>query len=171
MKTAFETTISNQLVQQTNNNTTTWIGHMPGKDSDDIVGGQTFIAHAEGDLDNIQVYSSVVANPGKVSLTLHAFNTEENSWGAVLGSTSIEISKQDNDKWISFKIPGLHLSKGKTYGFKLESAESFIGVGEAAGSHEQPPFSEGQEWQFKNKEQKGNSFSYFSLAFKVGLRA
>lgn len=156
-------------VEQVTNNTTSWIGHRRG-DNKDVVGGQTFIATAEGDLEAIEVFSSVVTDPGKVVMTIHKFNPEQKSWGPALGSSSVDFNKADTGKWIAFNMPGLHLNKGEAYGFKLESAETFIGVGEAAGSHQQPPFTNGQEWRFTNNN-KADSFSYFSLAFKVDLKA
>ena len=157
------------VVEQITHNTTSWIGHRPGADRD-IISGQTFIAPSEGDLETIEVFPSFITDPGKVVLTLHSFDPLQKSWGPVLSSASINLDRDDTDKWITFKITGLHLDEGKTYGFRLESPDAFIGFGEAAGSHQQPPFNSGQEWQFTNSDKRGLSFSYFSLAFKVGLR-
>jgi hypothetical protein len=157
-------------IEQVNNNTTSWVGHRAG-DNNDVISGQTFIAPSEGDLDGIEVFSSMVMAPGKVLMSLHSFDSLHKSWGPALGSTSMQLSKDDTGKWICFNIPGLHLHKGETYGFRLECPDTLIGVGEAAGSHKNPPFNNGQEWKFTSKDKKGHSFSYFSLAFKVGLRA
>jgi hypothetical protein len=159
-----------QTIEQVTNNITGWIGQRSG-DSNNVARGQTFISPSEGDLDGIEVFSSVVMGPGRVMMTLHSFDSLHKNWGPVLGTASIELSKDDSDKWICFNMPGLHLHKGETYGFKLESPNTLIGVGEAAGSYVQPPFHNGQEWKFTPKDTKGHSFSYFSLAFKVGLRA
>jgi N-acetylneuraminic acid mutarotase len=158
------------LVEQTTNNTTRWIGHRHGNNKD-IAGGQTFVATKEGDLQSIEVFSNLITDPGKVVMTIHNFDPQQNSWGPLLSSTSVQITKSDTGKWMSFNVPALHLDKGKAYGFRLESPDTVIGVGEAAGSHQQPPFSTGQEWKFINNEQKGDSYSYFSLAFKVGMTA
>jgi hypothetical protein len=157
-------------VEQVTNNTTSWVGCRPG-DNNDVISGQTFVSPSEGDLGGIEVFSSMVTAPGKVMMSLHSFNASEKNWGPVLGTASIELSKDDTGKWICFDIPGLHLNKGQTYGFMLECPNTLIGVGEAAGSHTQPPFVNGQEWKFVGKDKKGRSFSYFSLAFKVALRA
>lgn len=157
-------------VQQVTNNTTSWIGHRPG-DNKDVVGGQTFIATTEGDLEAIEVFSSIVTDAGKVVMTLHSFDQQHKSWGPALGSASVEFNKADTGKWVAFNLPGLHLNKGQAYGFKIESADTFIGVGEAVGSHAQPPYAAGQEWKFTSNNQKGDAFSYFSLAFKVDLKA
>jgi hypothetical protein len=157
-------------VEQVTNNTTSWIGHRPGQ-NENVISGQTFISPSEGDINSIEVFSSIVTAPGKLLMTLHSFDTLHKIWGPVLGSASIELNKDDSDKWISFRLAGPHLIKGETYGFRLECPNTFIGVGEAAGNHKQPPFNNGQEWKFSAKDKKGHSFSYFSLAFKVGLRA
>jgi hypothetical protein len=157
-------------VEQVTNNTTSWIGHR-SRDNEDVVTGQTFISPSTGNLESIEVFSSIVAEPGKVVMTLHNFDTQHKSWGPVLGSTSVDFTKTDCGKWMAFTIAGMHLDKGQSYGFKLEGAEAYIGVGEAAGSHVHPPFSNGQEWQFTKKNKQAHSYSYFSLAFKVGLRA
>jgi hypothetical protein len=157
-------------VEQVTNNTTSWLGHR-SRDNEDVVTGQTFIAPSEGDLEAIEVFSSIVTKPGKVTMTLHNFDPQQKSWGPALGSASVDINNTEAGKWLAFNIPGLHLNKGKAYGFRLGSPDTYMGVGEAAGCHQKPPFGAGQEWQFTKKDQGGHSFSYFSLAFKVGLRA
>ncbi|MEJ7587546.1 MAG: hypothetical protein WKI04_08290 [Ferruginibacter sp.] len=156
------------VVEQVTNNTTSWIGHHSFTNKN-IVGGQTFIAPSEGQLEAIKVFTSIVTSPGNVLMTLHTFDPQLKSWGPVLGSASIECTRNDTGKWKSFNIPGLHLNKGKAYGFRLESSDSYIGMGEAAS--QTPPLINGQEWKFVNKDPQGQSFSYFSLAFKVELRA
>jgi hypothetical protein len=158
------------IVEQTTNNTTSWLGH-PGNDNKDIICGQTFTAPSEGDLEAIEVLASVVTSPGNVLMTLHTFDTQLKSWGPVLGSARVDFNQADNGKWKSFNIPGTHLNKGKTYGFRLESPNCYIGVGETVGCYKTPLLINGQEWKFINKDQKGQSFSYFSLAFKVDIRA
>jgi hypothetical protein len=157
-------------IEQTNHNATIWIGHS-AIDNKETLCGQTFVASTGGDLESIEVFSSMVTNPGNVVLTLHNFDPQQRTWGPVIGSANVEVNNTTFEKWVRFNIPGLHLEKGKTYGFRLACSNSFMGVGEAAGSHAQPPFANGEEWQFTPADQKGNSFSYFSLAFKVGLRA
>ena len=158
------------MVQQVTNNTTSWIGHR-ATDNKDVIGGQTFVSPSEVDLEAIEVLTSVVSAPGKVLMTLHSFDDQQNTWGPVLGSASIELNKNDNGKWKAFDIHGLHLSKGKSYGFRLECPNSYIGVGEAAGSSKAPVLNSGQEWKFTNADKKGHSYSYFSLAFKIDAKA
>ncbi len=170
MKTETKNSHPHAAVEQVTNNTTSWLGHR-SRDNEDVVTGQTFIAPSEGDLGAIEVFSTIVTKPGKVTMTLHDFDPQHKCWGPSLGSASVDINNAEAGKWLSFNIPGLHLDKGKAYGFRLESPDTYIGVGEAAGSHLKPPFGGGQEWQFTKKDQNGHSFSYFSLAFKVGLRA
>ena len=58
-------------VEQLQHNSTSWLGHRKG-DHKDIITGQTFIAPTEGDLNAIEVFSSVVTNPGEVVMTLYA---------------------------------------------------------------------------------------------------
>ncbi len=170
MNTNTKNTLRKAVVEQITNNTTSWIGHHT-VDNNNIIGGQTFIAPSEVDLEAIEVLTSIVTTPGKVLMTIHTFDPQLKSWGPVLGSTSVEFNGTDNGKWKSFNISGLHLNKGKAYGFRLECPNSFIGVGEAAGCYQTPPLFNGQEWQFTNNDQKGHSFSYFSLAYKVEVRA
>ena len=158
------------LLEQVINNTTSWVGHR-SRDNEDLVSGQTFIATTEGDLETIEVFSAVVTKPGKMIMTLHNFDSQQKSWGPVLGSASVNVNNSATGKWIAFKIPGMHLNKGKAYGFRLESPDTFVGVGEAAGSHQKPPFISGQEWQFTKNQKSEHSFSYFCLAFKVYTRA
>lgn len=157
-------------VQQVTNNTTGWIGHHP-QDHKEISVGQTFIASAEADVENIAVYTNFVSRPGHVLMTIHSFDPGKQSWGPSMASAEVNLSKSDTEKWIPFHLQSLHLQKGMAYGFRLESNDSYIGVGEAAGSAQQPPFSTGQEWQFNGNDHTGSAYSYFSLAFKVGVRA
>ncbi|MBC7889125.1 MAG: hypothetical protein H7Z13_14715 [Ferruginibacter sp.] len=162
--------LTRAVVEQITNNTISWIGHQK-IDNKDVIGGQTFIAPAEADLEAIEVFTSIVTTPGSVLMTMHSFDSQLKSWGPVLGSASVDFNKVDNGKWKTFKISGLHLNKGKTYGFRLESPNSYIGVGETVGSYPTPPLFNGQEWRFTKNDEKGHSFSYFSLAFKVDVRA
>jgi hypothetical protein len=136
-----------------------------------MVTGQTFMAPSGGILDTIEVYSSIVTRPGKVTMTLHSFDPQLNKWGPSLGNATVEFDQNYNGKWVAFKLQGLQLTKGFTYGFKLECNETYIGVGEAAWSFHHPPFINGKEWRFVNNSQNPDAYSYFTLAFKVGLKA
>lgn len=164
------TNTTNSSVQQITNNATSWVGHHP-RENKEIGRGQTFVAHTEGNVEAIEVYTNIVTRPGHVMMTIHSFDPQQKSWGPALSSTSVECNQSDSGKWMAFNIPSLHLNKGESYGFRLESHDSYIGVGEAAGSAKQPPFSTGQEWHFTGSDQNADAFSYFSLAFKVGIRA
>ncbi len=156
-------------VEQLTNNATSWLGRRKA-DNKEIMMGQTFLAPAEGVLESIEVYSSIVANPGNVLMSVHRFDTEQQSWGPALGSAQVSVNQSFNNKWIAFQIPGLAISKGLTYGFLLESHDSYVGVGEAAGSAKNPPYASGKEWIFIDRN-KSHAYSYFNLAFKVGMRA
>lgn len=151
-------------------NATGWVGQLPGH-SETISRGQTFLSNAEGDLQTIDVFSNEVADQGRVTLTLHEYEPATRTWGPVLSSSVIEINETDSGRWISFHMPGLHLLKGRFYGFKISSRGACVGIGEASGNSMQPPFNPGQEWEFTSDNDKGDCFSYFSLAFKVGIRA
>ena len=170
MKTENKNLQSHAILEQITNNTTSWVGHRT-IDKEDLASGQTFIATSEGNLETIEVFSSIVTKPGTMIMTLHHFDSLQKSWGPALGSASVHVNSSATGKWIAFNIPGMHLNKGKAYGFRLESPDSYVGVGEAAGSHQTPPFSSGQEWQFTKNQKNTQSFSYFSLAFKVDTRA
>lgn len=170
MKNETKTPLSIAVLQQVTNNATSWIGRRT-KENEGIVSGQTFIASTEGDLDTIHIFSSIVTRPGKVTMTFYNFNQYEKSWGAVLGSASLDFNHNETGKWIAFNFTGLHLHKGQAYGFRLESSDTYVGLGEATGTYKIPPFVSGQVWKFSNINKLGNSYSYFSLAFKVNLRA
>ena len=160
---------SNPVLTQTQNNTTLWIGHLYD-DPTDHFAGQTFSCPVAGILDNIQVFASAVQSPGDVELTLHEFDTESKTWGAVIALSSLFIEKADHTKWIRFTLPAIQLQKGRTYGFRLHTNNAMIGLGEAATGNKEP-FTFGHEWHADSTNQRGHYYSYFSLAFKVELCA
>ncbi len=156
-------------VQQTINNSTGWIGHLPGEKKE-IVRGQTFVAEQEGDLEAIEILPNMISDNGYVRMSLHTFDALENKWGPALDASVLQVDASDTGKWIAFDMHGLHLDRGKTYGFRMESDHGCIGVAEAAWSASQPPQNKGQEWAFVD-DGNGDAYSYYSLAFKVDLRA
>ena len=54
------------VAEQTNNNTTSWVGLFPIQ-AFEISKGQTFETHTEGDLESIEVFSNLITKPGKAS--------------------------------------------------------------------------------------------------------
>ena len=160
----------NSVAEQTSNTTTSWIGRYAG-DNKESKKGQTFQSSSEGELSSIDVFSALVVRSGEVMITLHEFDALSRQWGARLASVTVPFSKSDSDKWISFSLQGVHMQKDKWYGFLLQSPSSLIGIGEAAGTYRQPLEGKGQEWKFTSEDSQGQSFSYFSLAYKVALRA
>lgn len=160
---------SRPILTQTENNTTLWIGHLHS-DPTDHFGGQTFTCPAEGFLDNIQLYAATVQYPGVIHLTLHEFDISSKTWGASIGRSSVNVQKDDREKWIRFSLPPLQLNKATTYGFRVHTSNAMIGLGEAA-TGTQHPFTFGHEWNADSKNERGHYYSYFSLAFKVELRA
>jgi hypothetical protein len=169
MKTLHEKAALKVVLQQTTNNTTAWMGH--GLIDEDIVAGQTFTCPDEGELGGIEIFSSLVIKPGHAHMTIHSFDPASKKWGDALLTTSVKINKGDSEKWILFPHNGIKLEKGNTYGFQLKSDDMYIGIGEAAGSHSHPPFTGGQEWISTSDNNPGKYFNYFSLAFKVDMRA
>lgn len=159
-----------KVAEQTSNNSTGWVGEVPGN-KEHVVKGQTFIADEDGDLLAIKVFPNVVAGKSKVMMTVHNYDPQKQSWGQAIGSVNLELHRNDAGKWISFDIHGPHLQKGHSYGFRLDIEKSYIGMGEACGSFKQPAFITGEEWQFTNANPEGDSFTYFSLAFKVEVAA
>ena len=156
------------VITQDKNNTTLWIGHLQ-TDPNDHFAGQTFTCPTAGILDNIQVYSSAVHNPGDIVLTLHEFNAANKTWGPALGNCTLAVQKNDASKWIRFALPAIQLKQGATYGFRLQTPNAMIGLGEAVTGTKQP-FT-GHEWNGDSTNQRGRFYSYFSLAFKVELCA
>jgi hypothetical protein len=156
------------VITQAKNNTTLWIGHLHS-DPNDHFAGQTFTCPSGGMLDNIQVYSSAVQYPGNVQLTLHEFDPISKTWGPSIGQSSLEVAKNDNSKWIRFALPAVALRQGSTYGFRLQTNNAMVGLGETVTGTQQP-FT-GHEWSADSTNQKGHFYSYFSLAFKVELCA
>lgn len=157
------------VLTQAEKNTTLWIGHLQS-DPTDHFAGQTFKCPTEGMLDNIQVYSAAVHNPGEMSLTLHEFDPVTKTWGPSIGHSSLVIERKDESKWIRFDLQPVSLRRDVTYGFRLQTQDAMIGIGEAATGNNEP-FTFGHEWSGDSKDQKGHFFTYFSLAFKVELCA
>lgn len=157
------------VLTQAENNTTLWIGHLQ-TDPTDHFGGQTFNCPSEGQLDNIQLYAASVHYPGQVRLTLHEFDPASKTWGPSIGESTVDINKTDDGKWMRFSLPPVHLNKAATYGFRVFTSNALVGLGEAACDN-QHPFTFGHEWNADSTDQKGHFYSYFSLAFKVELRA
>lgn len=157
------------VLTQAENNTTLWIGHLQS-DPTDHFAGQTFKCPTAGMLDNIQVYSSAVHYPGELALTLHEFDAENKTWGPAIGNSTLVVEKGDTAKWIRFTLHPVALKKDAMYGFRLQTANAMIGIGEAATGTKQP-FTFGHEWSGDSSDQKGHYFRYFSLAFKVELCA
>lgn len=169
MKTIKSTSFHKPAIEQLQKNICSWVGHLHAGAADHLA-GQTFQCPGDGELDNIQVYSIVVSHPGRVILTLHSFDKETKSWGPALSVSEIEVSKDDNENWMQFQLPAVQLLKENTYGFRLKSPDAFIAIGEAVWPNKNP-YMYGEEWNKNNIDNKENYYRYFSLAFKVELRA
>lgn len=160
--------LSRPVLSQTQNNTTLWIGHLHN-DSNDRLAGQTFACPSEGLLNNIQVYSSAVTQPGDMLLTLHEFDAASKTWGPAISQSVLPIERNDSAKWLRFELEPVTLQKNNSYGFRLQTEQGIIGIGEAV-SHAHHPFS-GCVWNGNSANAKGNYFNYFSMAFKVEMCA
>lgn len=160
---------SRPILSQTENNTTLWIGHLTN-DANYRLAGQTFSCPSDGVLNNIQVYSAAVTQPGEVTLTLHEFDPVSKSWGAPVGNAILNIEKTDTAKWLRFELEPVQLRKNSSYAFRLQTETGIIGFGEAI-SHAHKPFPFGQAWSSDSGRRGERFFSYFSLAFKVELCA
>jgi hypothetical protein len=167
METKKKSSHPHPVLSQAKNNSTHWIGHLQ-TDPTDHFAGQTFACPAEGQLDNIQLYSTAVQNGGEVIMTLHEFDPNTKNWGPSIGSSTLEVQKGDNDRWIRFGLPPVFLHKDMTYGFRVQANHAMVGLGEAATGTKQP-FTFGHEWSADSRNQRGHYYSYFSLAFKVEL--
>lgn len=121
-------------------------------------------------MNNIQVYSSSVPQPGQLQLTLHEFDCSTKSWGPAIAHSERMLEKSDASNWIRFELEPVILKKDACYGFRIQTPDAFVGLGEAI-SHAQHPFAFGQSWNGNTSNEKGKYFDYFSLAFKVEMCA
>lgn len=156
-------------LEQLHRNTCLWIGHMNAGPADHYA-GQTFHCPQDGSLKKIQVYSIAVSHGGKIILTVHEFDEHRKKWGRILSSSEIEVDENDTENWVQFPLQSIQLKRDTTYGFRLQSPDALIAIGEAAWPSKYP-FEYGEEWSINNLENKDHYYKYFSLAFRVELRA
>lgn len=157
------------LAEQLHHNSTGWVGHYP-KPENNIVRGQTFIPEREGNITSVELFSEIVTDPGKLTLSIHHVDPTRGNWGPALDTSSVELDYDDTATWVSFPMHGAHLNRGECYGLRIEAKDALVGIGETIGSAERPPLKNGQEWQFTNGFD-ADTFNYFSLAFRVEGRA
>jgi hypothetical protein len=156
------------VVTQVQNNTSLWIGHLQTEPTEHYA-GQIFECPVQGRLDNIQIYSSTVQLPGDMVLSLHQFDAKSKQWGPALGTATVAVEKNDEEKWIRFSLPAMSLMKNETYGFRLHANNAMVAIGEAASANRHP-FA-GHEWHADSRDRSGHYYKYFSLAFKVEMSA
>lgn len=161
---------SHPIISQTENNTTLWVGHH-FTDHNDHKAGQIFTCPGDGVVNNIQVYSAAVQQPGDVALTLHEFDEQSKTWGPAIADSKIALERNDAARWIRFNLQPVSLKKNTCYGFRLESDNALVGIGEAASHAKRPFLTGGQEWHGNTRNETGNFFRYFSLAYKVEMSA
>ena len=156
---------SRPLLSQTLTNTTLWIGHL-SSDPNDHLGGQTFTSPSDGVLSNIQIFSQAVPQPGNLQMTLHQFDCGSLEWGPAIARAEMNVEKNDESSWLQFSLDPITLEKNSCYGFRLETQDALIGIGEAA-SHAHRHFPFGQSWNGDGRDLRGAFYNFFSLAFKV----
>jgi hypothetical protein len=156
-------------LQQLHKNACSWVGHW-GAGAVDFLAGQTFQCPENGELESIDVFVADVPLPGKLVLTLHQFNNENKTWGPVISTSEIDVESKNREHWMQFSLQPVQVQKNITYGFRLNSPDGLVAVGEAVWTHKNA-FAYGVEWKKKNTDQRDFFFCYFSLAFKAALRA
>lgn len=156
-------------LEQLHRNTSLWIGHTNFGPADHFA-GQTFQCPEDGWIKNIQVYLIAVSHPGKLILTLNEFDKQRRNWGDILSSVEIEVDENDAENWVRFPLQSVQLHKDTTYGFRLKSPDTLVAIGEAAWPNTSP-FAFGVEWNIDNIDNEDHYYRYFSLAFRVELRA
>ena len=80
------------------------------------------------------------------------------------------MDESDAGNWIQFPVQSVRLHKDTTYGFRLKSPDTLVAIGEAAWPNTSP-FAYGVEWNVNNMDNEDRYYRYFTLAFKVELRA
>lgn len=160
---------SHPILSQIENNTTLWVGHLL-TDPTDRSAGQIFKCPSDGILNNIQVFSIAVHEPGEVELTLHEFDIPTKSWGPAIGNDSKFFKKGDDARWVRFGLQPVTLLKDAIYGFRLHSANALVGFGEAATGNTKP-FNFGFEWSSDANNKEGQFLTYFSLTYRVEMCA
>src|SRR5262245_11517521 len=110
METLKKSSHPHPVISQATNNSTHWIGHLR-TDPTDHYAGQTFACPVEGQLDNIQLYSTAVHNAGELVMTLHEFDPRTKDWGPSIGSSALQVLKGENPHWMRFDLPPVNLRK------------------------------------------------------------
>lgn len=157
------------VLEQPATSTTLWIGHLP-VDARHHYAGQTFTCPAEGDLDNIQLYAASIPSAGAIHVTLHEFDARQKKWGPTIGESHKQVTRSDDHHWLRFGFPHIFMNRAASYGFRISSDDALIGLGEAAGDSKHP-FTFGQVWKADSTDKEGHYYTYFSLAFKIEMRA
>jgi len=102
-----------------------------------------------------------------LTLSLHSFDPQNKSWGPLLASSTVDVEKIDNERWIRFELPPMPLHEDEMYGFRIYANNTMVALGEAAAGN-QNPFS-GEEWHADSVDQAGHYYRYFSLAYKIEM--
>ncbi len=155
------------ILSRDRSNSTIWVGHLHPNDHDHVA-GQTFLAPSTGFLNNIQLQMNLVQHPGELVLSFYAFDPSAQQWGALLAESRLNVAAPDGGQWISFELPPVSLQGGTVYGFRLQTPDAMLGLGENI-SGSASPFP-GREWNAESSSEPGHFLSYFSLAFRLGMQ-
>lgn len=169
MKTYYPAAGSSTLISQLEKNSTQWLGSLPISNQSYKV-GQTFVTPASVNVDTIHISAETIQSNGQVALSFHEFDEKTHVWGAELGKATIPVSRKSSDTWLRFDLGTIRLEKNKTYGFMLTSNDALIAISEVAWGHQDEKPS-GEEWSLRSNEGEEHFFNYFSLVYRVGLRA
>lgn len=154
---------------QLEHNSNAWIGHQ-NTDAVDRLAGQTFRCPENAELDSIELYSASVQHEGRMYLTFHSFDEYGHAWGPVMATAEARVGPLDREKWIRFQLPRLNLEKDHMYGFRVQSSDTLVAIGETALDNT-GSLPGRNEWNGDARNDDGRYFRYFSLAYRVELFA
>ena len=151
-------------------NSISWVGHflINGKDQYKLA-GQTFKSPLNGWLRRIDIYTSGIQHPGVLELTLHPFDDMRHQWQEELARSSLLVARNGNDPWITMALNQARLERDRYYGFRLQSRDALLALGERARTAGQPIL-EGEEWMANTENREGDFFHYFNLVFRLGIQ-
>jgi hypothetical protein len=160
-----------RLLPTSDSNSSSWVGHiLTGGNDQYRLAGQTFRCPKDGWLNRIEIYTSAIQTPGLLELTLHAFDESRHRWEKQLASSSLFLPGNPADPWLSLELGPIRLSRDRYYGFRLQSRDALVAIGEKARTARQPVV-DGQEWMASTENSEGNFFSYFNLVFRLGIQS
>lgn len=144
-----------------------WLGDFHNNPSE-YIAGQTFQIAQSGKLDTISIYCEMVHREGLVKMSFHQFDEKTRQWGPALVSSELELKKLKDPAWVQFKLGDLPLDSNHRYGFRLQTQDALVALGEAVWGNDKTDL-HGEEWISRGNDRDGHYFRYFSLVYSVGL--